>query len=380
MKVAGIICEYNPFHNGHKYQIELVKKNHDAVVCIMSGCFVQRGDAAVYGKRTRAHAALCSGVDLVLELPVRYCLSSAQGFARGAVETLDASGIIDTLVFGSESENIEKLLHAADVMLHEPPSVSAKIKRLVSEGMGFAAAREHAYDGLIDSSLLSYPNNLLAVEYICSLMRISSKIIPVTHGRTAGYHDSEHYGSYASATLIRERIKAGEDFSHFVPYDYSEHEKYDINRLSNIFCYRMITEKEHLFRGIPDMEPGLDNRFFKALQLQTIDEIVDFVSNKRHTKSRIRRIITSSLLNLRGGYRPPEYIRVLGMNETGRKILGTMRKTCRLPVINKTADFDTPMLREDIRASNVAALCADKPVLQNRDFLMPPIIIKTSQK
>ena len=378
MKIAGIICEYNPFHNGHKYQIELAKKTHGAVVCIMSGSFVQRGDAAIYDKWTRAHAALCSGADLIIELPVRYCLSSAQGFARGAVETLDAAGIIDTLFFGSESENLQKLLHAADVMLHEPASVSAEIKRLAAEGMGFAAARECAYDGLIDSSLLSYPNNLLAVEYICSLMRIGSKISPVTHGRTVGYHDSGHDGAYASATLVREKIKSSEDFSHFVPYDYSGHEKYDINRLSDIFRYRMITEKEQLFCGIPDIEPGLDNRFLKSAHCRTIDETVDFVSSKRHTKSRIRRILASSLLNLRGGYRPPEYIRVLGMNETGREILGTMRKTCSLPVINKTADFDTPMLREDILAANVAALCADKTVPQNRDFLTSPVVIKAA--
>lgn len=380
MKIAGIICEYNPFHNGHKYQLELAKATHDAVVCIMSGSFVQRGDAAIYDKWTRAHAALCSGADLVIELPVRYCLSSAQGFARGAVETLDASGIIDTLVFGSESGDIQKLLHAADIMLHESAAISAEIKRLVSGGMGYAAAREYAYSDVVDNSLLSSPNNLLAIEYISSLIRIGSKICPMTHGRTVGYHDSEHEGIFASATFIREKIKKSENFSQLVPYDYSGHEKYDINRLSDIFRYRMITEGNRLFSGISDVEPGLDNRFLKASQYHTIDEIVDFVSNKRHTKARIRRIIASSLLNLHGGYRPPEYVRVLGMNETGAKILSGMRKKCCLPIINKTADFDTPMLREDILAANVAALCADKTVPQNRDFLISPIIIKTANE
>ena len=374
MKTAGIICEYNPFHNGHEYQLQLAKRDYDAVVCIMSGSFVQRGEAAVFDKWTRTEAALLSGADLVLELPVRFCLSSAQGFASGAVEILNSSGVVDALVFGSECADIGMLTYAADIMLSEPPEVSDKIKHLLGRGMGFAAAREAAYSGIIGDNLLSEPNNVLALEYIMALNRLNSSITPVTHFRTVGYHSVSESGSYASATLIRERMKNGVDTGSYLPYNYSGKETYDINRLTDIFRYRLITEGSGLFTDIPDAEKGLENRFTRSVNLSSIDEITGFVCNKRHTRARIRRIILSALLNLRGGYRNPEYIRVLGMSETGKILLAEMRKKSSLPVVNKTADFDSPMLREDITATNLAALCASEKVPMNRDFLKSPII------
>lgn len=376
MKIAGIICEYNPFHNGHAYQIKTAKNNNDAVVCVMSGSFVQRGSAAVYDKWTRAHAALKSGADLVIELPVRYCLSSAQGFARGAVEILCGTGVIDTLVFGSECGDIKKLLSAADILLHEPPEVSAKIQKLMTGGVGYATARAAAYDGIIDADLLSSPNNVLGIEYLAAIARCGSSISPQTHTRTVGYHDDVGCGNFAAATHIRDIMNSGSDISAYVPFDYSGHEKYDTNKLTEIFRYKMITEGSGLFRDIADTEIGLENRFLKSVNLQTFDEIADFVSSKRHTKARVRRIMLCALLNLRGGYRPPEYIRVLGMTGRGREILAKMRKTSVLPIINKTADFGSPALTEDVTATNLSALCADTPVSQNRDYLTSPIIVE----
>ncbi|MBE7015824.1 MAG: nucleotidyltransferase family protein, partial [Ruminococcaceae bacterium] len=145
MNIAGIICEYNPFHNGHKYQIEMLKKSYDAVVCIMSGSFVQRGDVAIFNKWTRAKACLMSGCDLVIELPVIYSLSSAQGFSRGAVSILDKTNVIDVLSFGSESGNMGGLREAALILKNEPECVSTKIKDLLKQGLSYPAAREMAY-------------------------------------------------------------------------------------------------------------------------------------------------------------------------------------------------------------------------------------------
>lgn len=378
MKIAGIICEYNPFHNGHAYQLALAKNIADAAVCIMSGSFVQRGEAAVYDKWTRAHAALLNGADLVLELPVRYCLSSAQGFARGAVESLNSTGVIDSLIFGSEIGNIHELSHAAELIANEPSEVSEKIKNLMARGMGYAAARTEAYRGIIDANLLSEPNNLLALEYLCALKATNSKITPITHTRTTGYHSAVPENEFASATLLRKKINAGESISLYTPFDFSDCEKYDTEKLTEIFRYRIITEGEKLFSLIPDAEAGIENRFIKSADIETFDGIVDFVSGKRYTRARVRRIMLSALLNIRGGYRTPEYIRILGMNETGMKILSQMREKSTLPVVNKTADFSSPMIFEDIRATNISVLCADRPIRQNRDFFTSPIIVKNT--
>ena len=155
MKTAAIICEYNPFHNGHKYQIEQAKLTHDAVVCIMSGSFVQRGDIAVFDKWTRAKAALSSGCDLVIELPVCHSLNTAELFAFGGVSLADSLGVIDTLFFGSESGDIEKLSKASEILLAEPFEISEKIKKNMSEGMSFPLARTKAYQGVIYAELIT---------------------------------------------------------------------------------------------------------------------------------------------------------------------------------------------------------------------------------
>lgn len=377
LKIAGVICEYNPFHNGHKYQLDTLKNEYDAVVCVMSGSFVQRGDVAVFDKWTRAKAALLGGADLVIELPVRYCLSSAQGFCEGGIRILDSLGVVDTVSFGSECGDIDALYNCSTVMLNEPQEVSEKIKLLTTQGMSFPKARSLAYDGILDSEIIKEPNNILAIEYISALLRINSKIKPLTHPRKAvGYHDMQTSGSFASATLLREMINDGKDISEFTPFDFSVCERYDINRLTDIFKYKLLSEGTVAFSGISDIEPGLDNRFLKAMDKNSISEIVDFVKTKRYTRTRLQRIIISVLLGLKGDITPPEYVRILGMSETGKKVLSKMKDTCTLPVVNKVADFKNDSINPDILATNLAALCADKPVPQNRDFTTSPIIIQ----
>ena len=179
MQITAVIAEYNPFHFGHRYQLEQIKKHSDAAVVIMSGPFVQRGEAAITDKWTRARAALLNGADLVLELPVIFALASAREFASGAVSLLDRTRAIDKLCFGTESGDAEALIKAAEIIENEPPQVSGKIKALVSEGMSYPAARELAFSELVPGGLLSSPNNILAIEYIRALMRIDSAIEPM---------------------------------------------------------------------------------------------------------------------------------------------------------------------------------------------------------
>ena len=150
MRIAAVICEYNPFHNGHKYQLSLIKRNFDAVFCVMSGSFVERGDIAVFDKWQRAYAAVLNGCDLVFELGTRYSLSSASGFALGAVDTILKTGVADSLIFGSEANDIKRLSDAADIMILESSEISQKIKSALKEGLSYPMARQEAFDGIID--------------------------------------------------------------------------------------------------------------------------------------------------------------------------------------------------------------------------------------
>ncbi|MBR4720725.1 MAG: nucleotidyltransferase family protein [Clostridia bacterium] len=373
MKVAAVICEYNPFHNGHKYQIELIKRDFDAVFCVMSGSFIERGDVAVFDKWTRTKAALSCGVDLILELPVRYSLSSANRFAKGAVKTVIGSGVADALVFGSEANDIEKLSEASDILLSEPPEISEKIKELLSDGISFPMAKQTAFSNLIEPDILTKPNNILATEYIMALKEEKSSVIPITHSRTAEHSGGFSEDGYASASHIRQKIKSGEDISDLCPFDYADCEIYDINKLTDIFKFLLITKGETLFADIPDAEAGLTNRFLKFSDLGSFEEIINASVTKRYTRSYLNRIALRAILGIIGGYREPEYLRVLGANAVGRTLLSEMKKRATLPIVTKVADFPKPLLEEDIRATDIASLCGNTK--KGRDFLISPIMI-----
>ena len=373
MKVAAVICEYNPFHNGHKYQIELIKRDFDAVFCVMSGSFAQRGDVAVFDKWTRTKAALSCGADLILELPVRYCLSSANGFAKGAVKTVIDCGIADALVFGSEADSIEKLSDAASILLSESSDISEKIKLLLSNGMSFPMAKQTAFSQIIDPDILTKPNNILATEYIMALKEEKSPILPITHSRTAEHTGGFSENGHASASYIRQKIKNGEDISALCPFDYANCERYDINKLTEIFKFLLITKGETLFADIPDAEEGLFNRFLKFSDSGNFEEIINASVTKRYTRSYLSRVALRAILGISGGFRPPEYIRVLGANAIGRGLLSEMKKRATLPIVTKVADFPKTLLEEDIRATDIASLCGNTK--KGRDFLISPIMI-----
>lgn len=375
MKIAAVICEYNPFHNGHKYQLELIKRDFDAVLCVMSGSFTERGDIAVFNKWKRAEAAVLNGADLVLELGARYSLSAAHGFSEGAVATVINTGIADALVFGSEANDVEKLSVAADILMNETAEISEKIKAALANGLGYPAARQSAFEGLIDSELLTMPNNLLALEYIMALKRHKSGITPITHERTAEHDSNSETGGFASASHIRNKIKNSEDFSSLTPYDFSGCEVYDINCLTDIFKFLLRTKGEALFADIPDAEYGLFNRFYKAQDKASFEEIIESAVTKRYTRARLKRTALRAILGITGKYRAPQYLRVLAANGTGREILAKMKSTALVPIVTKTADFDKSVMAEDILATDIAALCANIPQKNGRDFLTPPIML-----
>lgn len=348
MTVAGIITEYNPFHLGHKYQLAETKKglNGDvALVCVMSGNFVQRGECAILDKWSRAKCALLGGADLVLELPTPWATASAEGFAKGAVEVLAATGVVDTLSFGSESGETESLRAAARCLNSE--EYRAALKGELDKGVSFAAAREKAVRGLIGKAgaCLSTPNNNLAVEYLRAL---PPGMEAMAVRRVGAAHDGAVADGFASASAIRAMLAAG-DFSGaegYLPAGTAEelrgHAPADLRYAERAILARLRGMTEADFAALPDSgaAEGLPVRLVRAArEAGSLAAFCDSAKTKRYAHARIRRLALWAFLGLTAEDRPEHvpYVRVLGMNERGKALLGRMKKTCDLPVITKPA-------------------------------------------
>ncbi|MCQ2477155.1 MAG: nucleotidyltransferase family protein [Clostridia bacterium] len=376
MKTAGIVAEFNPFHNGHKYLIDSVRSaGATHVIAVMSSSFVQRGEPSVYDTSVRVKAALEGGVDLVLQLPVTKTLSSAKEFAFGAVDTLVKTGVVDTLAFGSECGDISLLTECASLI--DSDEINASIREYLSSGITFAAAREKAVRDIGNDlgDLLAQPNNILAVEYIRALSELKADMELFTVKRQGADHDSsDMISGFAGAKQIRKMIYSDEDFSSLVP-DYSIYEngknllcpdKLDASVLCRL---RMMTaEKIGL---APDVSEGIENRILDSLRkVSTLEELYSEVKTKRYTHARIRRIVMNSFLGITAELSalPVPYIRILGMNKKGAELASAMKKSASLPIVSKTADTASlgsearNVFEAECRATDVRSLCLENPV------------------
>lgn len=313
--VSGIICELNPLHSGHKYLFDTVKQSeNDAVVCCMSGNFVQRGEFAVFDKFTRARSALENGADLVIELPAAYSTLSAEGFCKAGVELLEATGIVDRLAFGAENDNIDELKEIADKLLDK--ATQRKITEEMKSGISFAAARSK----VLDTDLLDYPNNILAVEYLKA-----TKLPCLAVKRIGKGHDTDD--EEFSSSAIRSKLSGNE---------ISSMKNCEIAVLSKL---RTMTAQD--FLNITDVSEGLENRIVEAVRnATTLDELYDLIKSKRYAHSRIRRIILRAYLGIYDTPKEPPYIRILGFNAKGRELLSEMKKNASKPIITKLSDCD----------------------------------------
>lgn len=380
MKLLAVICEYNPFHNGHAYHLKSQRERFgaDGVVCLMSGSFVQRGIPALFDKWSRAKAAVLSGADLVLELPVVYSAQSAMRFAHGAVSLLNALGCIDYLSFGSESGDMEKLKKAAGVISSE--TFSAYMKNETKKGVSYPAARTNILEKsfpTLNTQLVSSPNNILAIEYLRALKSLESSIIPVTHERQM---------DFLSASVIREKILNQESIEEDVPESAKScfGTPFDQETYDRIVAYHFRKQTPEDLRSVADIAEGLEYRFIKAAKEScSAEELAAKVKSKRYTRTRVDRMIVNALLGItdEDTALPPQYAHVLAFNRCGTKILKEMTKTSQIPIITKMADAkpDTPiyrrMLELDLLATDIyALLTADKRA--GLDFKTSPVYIK----
>lgn len=386
MKIAAVICEYNPFHYGHRFQLEQTRAlGATHIVSVMSGDFTQRGDAVVCDKFARAKTALENGADLVLELPVRYSLCAAEGFARGAVGIISALGCVDMLSFGSEAGDLAALREAAGAVEYAVHSDFFQL--LMTSGKSYPAALAEAVNKFYTPDVyetISSPNNTLAVEYIKALDDIGSPIEPVTVQREGAQHDSaDTAGKFASASAIRKLILSGEDYSAFAPDIGSP--AADLRRLEPAILAKLRMMKPEDLEQVYDAAQGLGERLYKAARRAgTLEELYFLTKTKRYTLARIRRAVLCAFLGVEKKMlrEKDAYIRILGMNSRGREILSAAKEAgCALPLdtsLKALMDSSREAHRQGAfqsRCRDIWALALEKPLPCGSDFTAKPSII-----
>ncbi len=328
MKIVGIICEYNPLHNGHARQIRQIRNLYGedcAIVCLMSGNFVQRGQPALYHKMVRTEAALMTGADLVLELPVQYALNSAEGFAAGGVGILGS--FCDELCFGSESGNAVRLMSTAGALLS--PSFSPALRSFLDQGLSFPAARQKALEQLgTDASLLSAPNDILGVEYCKAILSSGTAMKPLVITRQGGYHDTLPDRENPSATALRLCVERGEDIAPYVPGGtaslYAGAEIHALKYGERAMLAKLRTMSDAEFEALPFGSEGLWRKLMhESRRCATVEQIASAVKSKRYTRTRIDRMLLCAFLGLTREdlSSPVPYTRVLGFTDRGRLAL-----------------------------------------------------------
>lgn len=399
MNITGIITEYNPFHNGHKFHLEESKKQtkSDGTICIMSGNFVQRGGPAIIDKWKRTEMALNNGVDLIIELPTFYAVSSAEFFAKGAVSILNSLNIVNNLFFGSEIGDAKALSEIAKVLVSEDERFQNILKENLSLGLTFAKAREKSLIEYLNSSeinnIITSSNNILGIEYIKAILKLNSSINPVALKREgSNYNDKSLSQTFSSATSIREVLKNTsniEDLKNIIPL-----ESYEVFSKLQEQDYRFTFEEEMFkyikykiqtncvnFNNLYEVTEGLDNKIIKEISSSnSLHEFILKIKSKRYTYSKISRILTHIYLGLdNDGFKDIAnennlYVRVLGFNKTGREILSLIKANSSIPLITKVPRFtNNPLLKFDLQATACYSLLNDK-VNPFNDYLQSPII------
>lgn len=364
MKTVGIICEYNPFHNGHKKQIDAIRaKSGDdcAIVCLMSGNFVQRGYPAIFHKSLRAQAAIMAGADLVLELPITYALSSAEGFAAGGVKILGS--FCDALCFGTETGNANALMDTAKALLSEEFRIA--LKEQLDKGLSFPTARAAALEE--HAELLQKPNDILAVEYCKAILAQSSKMQPMPIVRQGDYHDTAADIENPSATAIRNLLESGKEWHNFIPENAhaifcgAEIHTLAAGERAILARLRCMTDAE--FEALPYGSEGLWRKFMHACRsCDSIEAIIAETKSKRYTRTRIDRMLMCAYLGITKEMleQPAPYTRVLALNDKGRTALKQARLSGSFPHVGET--MDDPYWNLEQRAADLYALfCLDSP-------------------
>lgn len=405
-KVLAIICEYNPFHNGHLYQlkesINLVQP--DFVVCIMSGNFVERGNTALINKWARTEMALKSGVDMVIELPTIYSISSAENFAAGAIKILNNLNCETHLSFGSECGDLDTLKKFAEILVNEPAEYVTMLNHELAKGLSFPKARENALllyinDIRNSANVLSGSNNILAIEYLKQIIKTGSKIKPITIKRIGTeYNSIAISNNIASATAIREMLLQKKSVKNLIPktaYSILKEELgngrfvLDVSQFEKQIIYKLRCMSIEEIANLPDVTEGLEYKIKEASNsCNTLESLCFMIKSKRYTMTRIKRILLYALLDItKQDYtnfsKVNPYLRVLGVSDNGKLLLSKLSKNKKLNVITSVKQFMDKnnnkilksILEKDIFATNIYTLEYKKNPNANLDYTTKMIII-----
>lgn len=407
-KVLGIVAEYNPFHNGHMYHLQKAKEKSGAeyTVCVMSGNFVQRGNTSILNKWKKAEMAILNGVDLVIELPTIYSVASAEGFALGAIKILDSLKIVDSISFGTETEDYGALNNISSVACEEPKKYKDLLAKELKNGLSFPKARENALMLYLDdnkryNNILNTPNNILAIEYLKALKKIKSTIQPVPIKREKVYYnDNAIVDEFASATAIRELIK-NKEFSEVrkvVPDDTykilrAEHDVgnivFDIDIFEKQIIYNLRRMSVEQIANLPDVNEGLEHSIKNAAAFtNNLEDFMNIVKSKRYTATRIQRILICALLGITKkdvalSKRNQPYVRILGFNLKGKELISKISKANpKLDVITSVKKFQNQsnnkaynrLLNIDIFSTDVYSMACKNDYIANSDYTKNMII------
>ncbi|WP_339321359.1 nucleotidyltransferase [Paenibacillus sp. FSL W8-0194] len=408
MTAVGIIVEYNPLHNGHVHHYNEAKRLSGAehAVAVLSGPFLQRGEPGIVSKFARAEMALAMGADLVIELPAAYAVQPAEWFAYGAVSLLHATGVVDSLCFGTESGSLDLLLPLARALSEESQELRERIACHLGEGMNYPAAYSRAAAEAVGLPreksdvlrIIQQPNHTLGLHYLIALNRLDSPIRPLTIPRIhADYHDQQpSHAAIASATAVRKMILeqgvaavrpyVPETTFRILDREFREGRgPVTWNSFRGALMHILLTSSPENLAEYHEVTEGLEHRLRRAvfsLKEPDVDELLKALKTKRYTHTKLQRMLAQILLRHTKREMSPEalakgpgYLRVLGFNGNGQRLLKQMKKTAALPVIVKPSSFEHPQLTLDLRASAAYANAFPHPDTQSmfRDYLEAPI-------
>jgi predicted nucleotidyltransferase len=372
MKTAGIIVEYNPLHNGHLHHIKETRRKSgcDCLVAVMSGNFMQRGEPAMIDKFTRTKMALLNEVDLVIELPFLLTIQSADIFACASVSLLNYLGV-DELYFGSESGDVDELYKLSEII--NSKEYNKLIKVFLKEGNSYPTSSALAVKKISNSTLYNKPNNILGIHYINAVKNLNSEMKIKTIERIkTNYHDEFTEGTeIQSASAIRKLLKVNKDITNFVPdsvYELLKDRKIiDLEMFYEHLKYKIISSSNKDLEEIFGIKEGLENRIKSIKDFSSIKDLIEKVISRRYTNSKLKRSFTHILCQTKKEILDPieiPYIRILGMNDTGKSYLNSVKKDLTIPLISKVTENIHPYLDTELKVSMIYSLVSDRDIFK----------------
>jgi len=377
MKIIGLIAEYNPFHLGHLYQINEIKKRYpdSIIVAIVSSCFTQRGEVSIINKWNKTNICLDNSIDIVIEFPFLYATQSADTFAKGAITILNKIGI-DTLVFGTESDNISELKEMANIQLNDK-NYDNLVKSYLDKGSNYPTALSMAIKDTLGYEI-NKPNDLLALSYIKQVMLINKDIEVINIKRTNDYHGKIVNDDIVNASLIRDYLLNNKDISNFIPnYDINYiYKDLNINKYYGLLKYQIINNIDSLNKFLT-VDEGIENRIKKYIYTSfSWDELVNNIKTKRYTYNKINRMFIHILCNLTKEDIKKyniDYIRVLGFNNKGRIYLNKIKKNIDVNIVTNYKENISKLFDLEYKISCIYSLITDKDLIKE-EFSHNPVI------